>query len=197
VSTPTPPAAPETTTVSPSCGATAVWVVTAIAPHEGDTVVVSGAAGGVGVLAVQLARRAGAVVIGVASAANADWLTGHGIRPVAYGDGLADRLQAAAPAGIDAWIDLYGGGYVDLAVSLGVPVERIVTIIDFPAAERTGARAVFGADTPGATALTQLAELIATGALDVPVRTFPLDQVQDAYAELEKRHTRGKIVLVT
>jgi NADPH:quinone reductase-like Zn-dependent oxidoreductase len=177
-------------------GGTAVGVVTAVAPHDGDTVVVSGAAGGVGVLAVQLARRAGADVIGIASAANADWLTAHGIRPVTYGDGLADRLHAAAPGGIDAWIDLYGDGYVDLAASLGVPVERIATIIDFAAAERTGARTVFGADTPGAAALTRLAELIATGALDVPVRTFPLDRVQDAYAELEKRHTRGKIVLV-
>jgi NADPH:quinone reductase-like Zn-dependent oxidoreductase len=148
------------------------------------------------VLAVQLARRAGADVVGIASAANADWLTAHGIRPVVYGDGLADRLHAAAPGGIDAWIDLYGDGYVELAVSLGVPVERIVTVIDFAAAERTGARIVFGADTPGARALTQLADLIATGALDVPVRAFPLDRVRDAYAELEKRHTRGKIVLV-
>lgn len=177
-------------------GGTAVGVVTAIAPHDGDTVVVSGAAGGVGVMAVQLARRAGADVIGIASAANADWLTTHGIRPAAYGDGLADRLHAAAPGGIDAWIDLYGDGYVDLAVSFGVPVERIVTIIDFAAAQRTGARTVFGADTPAAAALNLLAELIATGALDIPVRTFPLDHVRDAYAELEKRHTRGKIVLV-
>jgi NADPH:quinone reductase-like Zn-dependent oxidoreductase len=171
-------------------------VVTAVAPHEDDTVVVSGAAGGVGVLAVQLARREGADVLGIASEANADWLAEHGIRPVAYGEGLADRLHAAAPGGMDAWLDLYGDGYVDLAVSLGVPVERIVTIIDFAAAGRTGARTVFGADTPGAPALTRLAELAATGALDVPVRTFPLDRVRDAYRELEKRHTRGKIVLV-
>jgi NADPH2:quinone reductase len=177
-------------------GGTAVGVVTAVAPREGDTVVVSGAAGGVGALAVQLARREGADVIGIASPANADWLTAHGIRPVAYGDGLAGRLRAAAPGGIDAWIDLYGDGYVELAVSLGVPVERVVTIIDFAAAGRTGARTVFGADTPGAAALTRLAGLIAAGSLDVPVRTFPLDRVRDAYAELEQRHTRGKIVLV-
>jgi NADPH:quinone reductase-like Zn-dependent oxidoreductase len=177
-------------------GGTAVGVVTAVAPHPGETVVVSGAAGGVGVLTVQLARREGADVIGIASPANADWLSEHGIRPVAYGDGLADRLHAAAPGGIDAWIDLYGDGYVELAASLGVPVERTVTIIDFAGAGRTGARTVFGADTPGAPALTRLAELAATGDLDVPVRTFPLDRVRDAYAELEKRHTRGKIVLV-
>jgi NADPH:quinone reductase-like Zn-dependent oxidoreductase len=177
-------------------GGTAVGVVTAVAPHQGDTVVVSGAAGGVGVLAVQLAAREGADVIGIASDANADWLTAHGVRPVAYGVGLADRLHAAAPGGIDAWIDLYGDGYVELAVSLGVPVERIATIIDFAAAEKTGAQVVYGAATPGAPALTRLAGLITTGELDVPVRTYPLEQVRDAYAELEKRHTRGKIVLV-
>jgi NADPH:quinone reductase-like Zn-dependent oxidoreductase len=178
-------------------GGTAVGVVAAVAPHQGETVVVSGAAGGVGVMAVQLARREGADVIGIASPANADWLSAHGIRPVAYGDGLADRLHTAAPGGIDAWIDLYGDGYVELAVSLGVPVERIATIIDFAAAERTGAQVVFGAATPGAPALTRLAGLIATGELDVPVAaTYPLEQVREAYAELEKRHTRGKIVLV-
>jgi NADPH:quinone reductase len=177
-------------------GGTAIGVVTAVAPHQGETVVVSGAAGGVGVLAVQLAARDGADVIGVASDANADWLSAHGVRPVAYGDGLADRLHEAAPGGIDAWIDLYGDGYVELAVSLGVPVERIATIIDFAAAEKTGAQTVFGAATPGAPALTRLAGLIATGELDVPVRSYPLDRVQDAYEELEKRHTRGKIVLI-
>ena len=108
----------------------------------------------------------------------------------------ASIVRGDARLMLETAADLYGDGYVDLAVSLGVPVERIVTIIDFAAAGRTGARVVFGADTPGATALTQLAELAATGALDVPVRTFGLEQVRDAYAELEKRHTRGKIVLV-
>jgi NADPH2:quinone reductase len=178
-------------------GTTAVGVVNAVAPHQGETVVVSGAAGGVGVMAVQLARRDGADVIGLASDANADWLTAHGIRPVRYGDGLADRLREAAPAGVDAWIDLYGGGYLEQAVALGVPPERTATIIDFDGAGRTGAQTVFGASTPGAPALSLLAGLIAGGQLDVPVAaTYPLDQVQAAYAELERRHTRGKIVLI-
>ncbi|HEV7653740.1 MAG TPA: NADP-dependent oxidoreductase [Mycobacteriales bacterium] len=178
-------------------GGTAVGVVDAVAPHQGETVVVSGAAGGVGVMAVQLARRDGADVIGIASAANADWLSAHGVRPVPYGDGLAERLHEAAPGGLDAWIDLYGGGYLDLAASLGVPPERTATIIDFGAAEKTGAQVVYGSNTPGAAALTLLAGLIAGGELDVPVAAaYPLDQVRAAYTELAKRHTRGKIVLV-
>jgi NADPH:quinone reductase-like Zn-dependent oxidoreductase len=178
-------------------GGTAVGVVNAVAPGPGETVVVSGATGGVGVLAVQLARRDGADVIGIASEANSDWLTAHGIRPVPYGEGLEERLRAAAPGGVDAWIDVHGDGYVDLAVALGVPAERIATIIDFAAAERTGAQTVFGSDTPGGPALTLLAGLITDGVLDVPVAAaYPLEQVREAYAELEKRHTRGKIVLV-
>jgi NADPH:quinone reductase-like Zn-dependent oxidoreductase len=177
-------------------GTTAVGAVNAVAPGHGESVVVSGATGGVGVLAVQLARRDGADVIGIASEANADWLTAHGIRPVPYGDGLADRLRAAAPGGIDGWIDLFGSGYVELAAELGVAPERVATVVDFEGAGRTGAQTVFGASTPGAPALTLLAASIAGGELDVPVTAYPLDQVREAYAELEKRHTRGKIVLV-
>jgi NADPH:quinone reductase-like Zn-dependent oxidoreductase len=178
-------------------GGTAVGVVNAVAPHQGETVVASGAVGGVGVMAVQLARRDGADVIGIASAANADWLTAHGVRPVPYGDGLADRLHEAAPGGIDGWIDLYGHGYVELAASLGVPAERVATIADFEAAEKTGAQVVYGASTPGAPALRLLAGLIADREMDVPVAgAYPLEKVRAAYQELEKRHTRGKIVLV-
>ena len=98
----------------------------------GDVVVVSAAAGGVGSLAVQLARRAGARVIGLAASANHAWLREHGINPVAYGDGVAERIREAARRAIDAFIDTFGGGYVDLAVDLGVPPERIDTIIDSP-----------------------------------------------------------------
>ena len=87
---------------------------------DGDTVVVSGAAGGVGSLAVQLARRAGATVIGLASEHNHEWLRGHGVVPVTYGDGVADRIREAAPDGVDAFIDTVGGGYVELALELGV-----------------------------------------------------------------------------
>src|SRR6201995_5814282 len=109
-------------------GVTAWGAVHAVAPKEGETVVVSGAAGGVGSLAVQLARRTGATVIGLASESNHEWLRSHGVIPVAYGDGIADRIRTAATSGIDAFIDTYGDGYVELALALGVPAERIDTI---------------------------------------------------------------------
>jgi NADPH:quinone reductase-like Zn-dependent oxidoreductase len=179
-------------------GTTAWAAVRAVDTRPGDTVAISAAAGGVGSIAVQLARRSGARVIGIAGAANASWLASLGVTPVTYGDGLADRLRAAAPDGIDAFIDCFGGGYVDLAVELGVPKERIDTIIDWAAAQQAGAKVegVAAAEDPAAV-LSELAGLVAAGELVVPVaRTYPLSQVRDAYAELEKRHTRGKIVLL-
>ncbi len=103
-------------------GATAWAAVRAVGIAEGDTVVISGAAGGVGVFAVQLAARTGATVIGLASDHNHEWLRSHGAIPVAYGDGTAARIRDAVGegAGVDAFIDLIGGGYVELALELGV-----------------------------------------------------------------------------
>jgi NADPH:quinone reductase-like Zn-dependent oxidoreductase len=179
-------------------GVTAWAVIQSVGVHSGDTVAISAAAGGVGSLAVQLARRAGAEVIGIAGPANAGWLESVGVTPVSHGDGLAARLRAAALEGVDAFIDCFGGGYVDLAIELGVPKDRIDTIIDWPAAARTGAKAE-GMSTvkDPAAVLTELAALIAAGQLTVPIaRTYPLDQVQDAFRELAHRHTRGKIVLL-
>jgi NADPH:quinone reductase-like Zn-dependent oxidoreductase len=179
-------------------GITARATIRAVDVKVGDTVAVSAAAGGVGSIAVQLARLAGATVLGIAGSSNGDWLSSRGVIPVVYGDGLAERLRAAAPDGIDAFIDCFGGGYVELAVELGVPVERIDTIIDWAAAEQFGAKAagLAAVDDPAAV-LSELANLIAAGELELPIaRTFPLAQVQDAFEELEDRHTRGKIVLL-
>ena len=97
-------------------GTTAVAAVRAVGVTSGDTVVVSAAAGGVGGLAAQLARLSGGIVIGIASEANHDWLSSVGVTPVAYGDGLAQRIRAAAPSGVDAFIDTFGEEYVRLAV---------------------------------------------------------------------------------
>jgi NADPH:quinone reductase-like Zn-dependent oxidoreductase len=178
-------------------GTTAWGVVHAIQPGEGETVVNSGAAGGVGSLAVQLARRTGAAVIGLASESNHDWLTSHDVVPVAYGDGMADRIRAVAPGGVDGFIDTHGGGYVELALALGVAAERIDTIVDYAAAAKYGVKTDGGAEAgPGAKVLAELAGLIADGHLEVPIaRVYPLTQVREAYTELERRHTRGKIVL--
>ncbi|MDQ6938185.1 MAG: NADP-dependent oxidoreductase, partial [Actinomycetota bacterium] len=164
-------------------GATAYAAVRAVAPQAGETVVVSGAAGGVGSLTVQLARRAGATVVGIAGPANQAWLESLGVRPVAYGDGLADRLRAAAPDGVDAFIDTFGGGYVELAIDLGVAPERIDTIIDFAAAGRfAGVKTQGSAAAREASVLADLAALVAGGELLVPIAaTYPLEDVRAAY----------------
>ncbi len=184
-------------------GATAVAVVRAVSPVSGDVVVVSGAAGGVGTIAVQLARRTGARVIGLASEPNHAWLRAHDIIPVTYGDGVEDRIrEAAVSAGsadgsVDAFLELVGPPYVELAVSLGVAPDRIDTIADFAAVETFGVKAEGNAQGASADTLAELAALIDAGELEVPIAAvYPLDRVRDAYEELERGHTHGKIVLV-
>jgi NADPH:quinone reductase-like Zn-dependent oxidoreductase len=179
-------------------GATAYAAVRSVNLTTGDTVAISGAAGGVGTIAVQLAKRSGATVLGIAGPANDDWLSAHRAIPVNYGDDLADRLRAASPTGrVDAFLDLFGGGYVEVAVDeLRVTPDRVDTIIDFAAVERFGVKSEGSADATSAAVLAELAGLIAAGELEVPVaRVFPLDQVRDAYRALEERHTRGKLIL--
>ena len=179
-------------------GVTAYAAVRAVAPQPGETVAVSAAAGGVGSLVVQLLVLRKAVVLGIAGPGNADWLRAHGVTPIAYGEsGLAERLRAAAPNGIDAFIDLFGPDYVQLAVDLGVAPKRIDTIISFQKAGEVGAKTEGSADASTPEVLAEIADLVATGAIDFDIAaTFPLDQVADAFEELEQRHTHGKIVLL-
>ena len=179
-------------------GATAYAAVRAVRLVPGDTVAIAGAAGGVGSIAVQLARRAGATVLGIAGPSNDAWLADHGAVPVNYGDDLPARLRAAAPSGhIDALLDFFGGGYVAMAVEdLRVPRDRVDTITDFAAVERFGVLSAGGADAATAAVVAELADLVARGELEVPIAgVFALDDVRDAYRELELRHTRGKLVL--
>jgi NADPH:quinone reductase-like Zn-dependent oxidoreductase len=179
-------------------GTTAYAAVRAVDLAPGEVVAVSGAAGGVGVIGVQLAKRAGATVVGIAGPSNDEWLRAHGVIPVNYGDDLAERLRAAAPEGrIDAFLDFFGGGYVELAVDeLGIAPERVDTIIDFAAAEQFKVRTAGNADAANADVLAELAELVADGSLEVPIaEVFALDDVREAFRTLEQRHTRGKLVL--
>jgi len=179
-------------------GATAYAAVRAVHLHPGDTVAVAGAAGGVGSIAVQLAKRAGATVLGIAGPSNDAWLADHGAIPVNYGDNLAARLRAAAPSGqIDALLYFFGGGYVAMAVEeLDVPRDRIDTIADFAAVEQYGVMSAGGADAANAEVLAELADLIARGQLEVPIAgVFALDDVRGAFRAVELRHTRGKLVL--
>jgi NADPH:quinone reductase-like Zn-dependent oxidoreductase len=180
-------------------GTTAWATIESVGLKDGEIVAVAGATGGVGSIAIQLARRVGATVLGVAGEANSDWLASMGVSPVAYGDGLADRLRIAAAGGrIDAFIDCFGGGYVDLAIDqLGVGPDRVETIIDWESARRRGSHADgMAAVKDVGTVITDLASLIDQGELVIPVAaTFPLEDVRQAYELLERRHTRGKIVL--
>src|SRR5580693_4898164 len=182
----------------PVAGFTASAMVRAVDVKPGDTVVVAGAAGGVGSLAVQLAKRKGATVIGLASPSNHDWLSRHGVLPVAYGDDVAERVRAAAPAGVDAFLDTYGGDYVELALNdLKVSPERVDTIVRFDAGAKYGVKVDGNAAGASAATLSELANLAAAKELEIPLaHTYPLDEVRAAYAQLAKGHVRGKIVLI-
>ncbi|MGV9676641.1 NADP-dependent oxidoreductase [Nocardia sp. NPDC003482] len=177
-------------------GTTAFAAVRAVSPEAGETIAVSGASGGVGSIVVQLLRARDVTVLGIAGPAKHDWLRAHGVTPIAYGEGLAERLRTAAPDGIDAFIDTYGSGYVELALELGVKPDRINTIIDFPAVEKYGVKSEGNAAADTIDVLAELADLAAAGTLEIPIAaTYPLTAVRAAYRELERDHTHGKIVL--
>jgi NADPH:quinone reductase-like Zn-dependent oxidoreductase len=178
----------------PVVGTTAYASVRAVALRPGETVLVSAAAGGVGSIAVQLARRAGAHVIGIASPPNHAWLKAQGVIPVAYGNGLADRLHEHR---IDALIDAHGDGYVKLAIDLGVARERINTVADFAAVQQYGVKAEGSDAAKNAAVLAELAALVASRELEVPIAAaYPMEQVRAAFEQLERDHTHGKIVLL-
>jgi NADPH:quinone reductase-like Zn-dependent oxidoreductase len=177
-------------------GTTAKASIDAVRIRRGDTVVVAGAAGGVGVLATQLAVLAGAAVVATASKENHEFLTSIGAIPVEYGKGLADRIRKIVPDGVDAFIDAHGDGNVEIAVSLGVDRDRINTIADFAAKKKYGVRANGMSTVEPRETLVELARLLGNGELRLPVyATYSLDRVRAAYEQLAKRHGLGKIVL--
>jgi len=169
--------------------ASAALAVVELGPD--DTVLIGGAAGGVGVFAVQLARIAGARVIGTGSATSADFLRELGAEPVVYGEGLADRVRALAGRGITAAIDLHGTETAHAARALGVPDRRITTI----ATVVDGITPANGANAaPGA--LEKLAGLVVTSRLRVPIAAgFPIEQIRKAVELQAARHVKGKVVI--
>jgi NADPH:quinone reductase-like Zn-dependent oxidoreductase len=172
-------------------GRTAAAALAVVAPGPDDTVLIGGAGGGVGVFAVQLARLAGARVIGTGSASSAGALRALGAEPVTYGDGLADRVRALAPAGVTAAMDLHGTGTVRAARELGVPDGRITTI----AAQVDGITPANGA-TAAAGALDEIAGLVAANRLRVPVAArFPVERIRAAVELQAGRHVHGKVVI--
>jgi NADPH:quinone reductase-like Zn-dependent oxidoreductase len=172
-------------------GCTASAALAIVHPGPGDTLLIGGAGGGVGVFAVQLARLAGARVIGTGSASSADALRALGAEPVTYGDGLVDRVRALAPDGITAAVDLFGADTVQVARELAVPDGRITTI----AAQIEGITSATGANAvPGA--IDEIAALVASGRLRVPIaRSFPVEQIRDAVELQAARHVHGKVVI--
>lgn len=178
----------------PLAGLTAYQaVVKALRVGEGDTLLVHAAAGGVGSLAVQLGHHLGARVIGTASSRNHDFVRSLGGEPVSYGDGLADRVRALAPDGVDAVFDLVGGEAVTVSADLVKDPRRIASIVD-PAVTPLGGRYLWV--RPDAADLTTLSDLVDAGALTVEVaKTFPLERAGDAQRLNAEGHTRGKVVV--
>jgi NADPH:quinone reductase-like Zn-dependent oxidoreductase len=182
----------------PVAGFTAWAAVRAVGLGPGDTVVVSGAAGGVGSVVVQLARRLGARVWGLASEANHDWLEAHGALPVPYQATPGGVPWTEKVGHVDAFIDTHGGDYVEQALNeLGVAPERVDTIVRFDAVATYGVKAEGNGAGASAAALAELAALLAKGDLEVPIAaTYPLAEVRAAFERLEGGHVQGKIVLV-
>lgn len=179
----------------PLAGLTAYQALLAIGVTDGDTVLVHAAAGGVGHLAVQLARAFGAErVIGTASERNHDFVRSLGAEPVTYGDGLVDRVRALAPDGVDAAFDLFGGEALGASAALLTDPERLASIADPVAVNELGGRYIFC--KPASGDLSVLAGLVNAGRLTVHVeRTFPLVEAARAQELVRDGHVRGKVVL--
>ncbi|HWJ86053.1 MAG TPA: NADP-dependent oxidoreductase [Cellulomonas sp.] len=172
-------------------GCTAAAALAVVQPGPSDTLLVGGAGGGVGVFAVQLARLAGARVIGTGSVTSAEALRALGAEPVAYGEGLADRVRELAPGGITAAMDLHGTDTIAVARALGVADSRMTTI----AALVDGITPANGANA-APDAIEQIARLAAEGRIRVPIAaTFPVAEVRAAVDLQSRRHVHGKVVL--
>ena len=177
---------------------TAVRTLDLLGVTKGSTVVINGAAGGVGQAAVQIARNRGARVIGTASDGNHEFLRSLGAEPTTYGDGLEPRLRELAPDGVDAALDASGGGALPALIALTGSPDRVVTIADYQGAEETGATFSGGmGESRAVHALAEIAEPIEAGTFTLPVaQTFPLGEIAEAHRVSEDGHVRGKLVLL-
>ncbi|MCH0540289.1 NADP-dependent oxidoreductase [Streptomyces sp. MUM 203J] len=176
-------------------GQTAHTALDRLKVGEGDTLLVHAAAGGVGTVAVQLARAYGAKVVGTASPRNHEYLRSLGATPVAYGEGLVERVRELAPQGVTAILDGAGGEALDASVALLDNRDRIGTLVGFERVEELGIMALFSQRSTER--LQALVDLYAAGKLHIEIaRTFPLERAADAHREVETRHVRGKLAIV-
>ncbi len=176
-------------------GQTAHTAVEALSIRRGDTVLVHAAAGGVGTMAVQLARLRGARVIGTASRENHDYLRQLGAEPVLYGEGLAERVRMLAPHGVHAALDASGKGALDTSIALGIEPHRIGTLVAFEDVQRLGVRGI--RSQRSRERLQALVDLHDAGQLRVHVRDiYPLAYAAVAHRDVENGHGRGKVVLM-
>lgn len=173
---------------------TADTAVESLGIGPADTLLIHGAAGGVGSFATQLAILHGARVLGTGSQANQAYIASLGATPLVYGEGLHERIRAAAPNGLTAILDCVGGPTLDLSLTLGVPLDRIATLGDMGRTRQLGIKSVEG--VRNGVRLAKLLALAADGRLKANVRrTYPMDQIVQAHRELDAGHGHGKIVI--
>ena len=181
----------------PAAIETATRALGQLGAGSGSTLLINGASGSVGSAAVQLAVVRGARVIGTASPANHEYLRSLGAEPVAYGGGLAGRVRALAPDGVDLALDVAGSGVLPELIELAGGPERVVTIADFGGAQEHGVRFSSGDAGRAVHALAGIGELIESGRFSLPVaQAFPLADIAEAHRVSEHGHVRGKLVLV-
>jgi len=181
----------------PSAVETATRALDQLGVGSRGTLLINGASGSVGSAAVQLAAARGARVIGTASPASHDYLRSLGAEPVAYGEGLAGRVRALAPGGIDLALDVAGSGVLPELIELAGGAGHVITVADFAGAREHGVRFSTGDAGRAVHALGEIGQLIESGRFSLPVaRTFPLGQVAEAHRVSEHGRVRGKLVLL-
>ncbi|MGK5741322.1 NADP-dependent oxidoreductase [Micromonospora sp. URMC 103] len=179
----------------PVASTTAFHAFAPLGLSEGETILIDGAAGGVGSVAAQIARHRGLTVIGTASPHNHDYLRSLGVIPVAYGAGLAAGVRTVAAHGVDAAVDAAGQGSLRALLELTGNADRVISLAD-PSAESLGARFVYGEPDDMSGILTEVGALVAAGAITVLVaRTYPLADAAAAHRDSQSGHVRGKLVL--